>query len=76
MDTTGKLPEQRKLPIEWLQRGQFQPRQFFDSDKLDELAETIKQCLASSNLSGRRQLSWPVKVKKNHPHFPAATFLL
>jgi len=35
--------EQKELPIEWLQRGQFQPRQFFDSEKLDELAETIKQ---------------------------------
>jgi ParB family transcriptional regulator, chromosome partitioning protein len=39
----NNLPEQKKLPIEYLKRGQFQPRKFFDSAKLDELAETIKQ---------------------------------
>lgn len=43
MNATEKLPEQRKLPIEWLERGQYQPRHYFNKTKLQELAESIKQ---------------------------------
>ncbi|MGI9317516.1 MAG: ParB N-terminal domain-containing protein, partial [bacterium] len=32
----------RELPIEWLQRGQFQPRLNMDKDALEELAESIR----------------------------------
>ena len=32
----------KTLPIEQLQAGKYQPRQVFDGDKLDELAESIK----------------------------------
>jgi ParB family chromosome partitioning protein len=31
-----------KLPIEWLQRGKFQPRRDMDSEALEELARSIK----------------------------------
>jgi len=43
METTETLPEQRKLPVEWLERGQYQPRHYFDQVKLEELAKSIKQ---------------------------------
>ncbi|MBS3895950.1 ParB/RepB/Spo0J family partition protein [Silanimonas sp.] len=32
----------RSLPIEQIQAGRYQPRQVFDGDKLDELAESIR----------------------------------
>jgi len=43
MNAAEKLPEQRKLPIEWLERGRYQPRHYFNQGKLEELAESIKQ---------------------------------
>jgi ParB family chromosome partitioning protein len=43
LEKLSKLPEQRKLPIEWLERGQYQPRHYFDQIKLEELAKSIKQ---------------------------------
>lgn len=43
MNAIERLPEQRKLPIEWLERGKYQPRHYFDQGRLEELAESIKQ---------------------------------
>src|SRR6478735_10985048 len=31
-----------KLPVEWLQRGKYQPRRDMDADALEELANSIK----------------------------------
>lgn len=39
---TEKKNELQKLPIEWLQRGKFQPRKDIDPDKIKELADSIK----------------------------------
>ncbi len=38
----AKKPELRQLPIEFLVRGQYQPRQHFDPVQLQELADSIK----------------------------------
>ena len=32
----------KNIPIEYLQRGRYQPRQVFDKDALSELADSIK----------------------------------
>lgn len=37
-----RKPTLQHVPIELLKRGQYQPRQHFDADKLNELAESIK----------------------------------
>jgi len=37
-----RKPILQQVPIESLQRGQYQPRQYFDQDKLQELADSIK----------------------------------
>lgn len=39
---TEKKNELQKLPIEWLQRGKFQPRKDIDPEKIKELADSIK----------------------------------
>jgi ParB family chromosome partitioning protein len=39
----SKTIEQRNIPIEWLQRGKFQPRKHFDAEKLQELAHSIQR---------------------------------
>ena len=40
----GRPPEkgQSVLPVEFIQRGRYQPRRHFDEDKLQELADSIK----------------------------------
>lgn len=41
--TSGELEDQLKsLPVEWLQRGEYQPRGEMDQDKLQELADSIR----------------------------------
>ncbi len=39
---TEKKNELQKLPIEWLQRGKFQPRKDIDPERIKELADSIK----------------------------------
>lgn len=39
---TEKNNELHKLPIEWLQRGKFQPRKDIDPERIKELADSIK----------------------------------
>lgn len=41
-DKTPKDGQLVKLPIEWLQRGKYQPRRDMDADALEELANSIK----------------------------------
>lgn len=40
--TPKRKPTLQQIPIEHLKRGQYQPRQYFDQEKLHELAESIK----------------------------------
>lgn len=35
-------PELKTIPVEWLHRSPLQPRQYFDSELLDELAQSIR----------------------------------
>ncbi|HSC75734.1 MAG TPA: ParB/RepB/Spo0J family partition protein [Pseudomonadales bacterium] len=41
-DKTPKDGQLVKLPVEWLQRGKYQPRRDMDADALEELANSIK----------------------------------
>ena len=43
VENTDKLLEQRKAPIDELNRNKYQPRVKFDQDKINELAESIKK---------------------------------
>ena len=43
LENTAKLTEQRKAPIDELNRNKYQPRVKFDQDKINELAESIKK---------------------------------
>lgn len=42
-DNTQKDGELKHLPVEYLQRGKYQPRRDMDQDALEELAESIRQ---------------------------------
>ena len=41
-ETTAADNELKQLPVEFLQRGKYQPRRDFDQDALQELADSIK----------------------------------
>ena len=42
MPTKEKASDLHKMPIEWMQRGQYQPRKDIDPEKIKELADSIK----------------------------------
>ncbi len=37
------LDQYRDIPVDWLQRGKYQPRHNFASNELEELAESIRE---------------------------------
>jgi len=41
-ETTATDNELKQLPVEFLQRGKYQPRRDFDQEALQELADSIK----------------------------------
>ena len=41
--TINKQDVIEKVPVSFISKNPFQPRQYFDNQQLDELAESIKQ---------------------------------
>ena len=55
VENVAKLSEQRKAPIDELNRNKYQPRIKFDQDKINELSESIK----------KNGLIQPIAVREN-----------
>ena len=63
MDMQKRKPILQQIAIDLLVRGKYQPRQHFDPEKLQELAESIStdgllQPIVVDQIMAPRKLSW------------------